>query len=505
MGNALVRNVIASIVLVILCIVIGVQAAESAKSSVVIIGALVGIFFLIWIGPRVWTLLYLLPPIMEYLPLPGKLAVLPLPFLAALVVLGYWIVMWGMGYVRIQWRGLLSLDLLVVVIAIYMAISYYRHPVSMAVFGYDAEYVGGKEYIWCILAIVYYVAISCIPCSLEQLQGVLKWGIRLTVGTCVLNVVLSLVGIRGGVDVTELADAAANTRFGMFLKLGLFGIFYMYGMYPMHRVISSPSLLFGCFLSFCGILISGWREMLMANCFIITALAIVKRELWCLILMGLAVYGALIYLSAEGIVAKFPYGMQRCLSVAPGIEIDRSVRGETEHSSEWRKEMWRWALDERTGYIEDYTWGDGFGQSVDYLRRETIAMMRGTVAYGDQDFFASTGTWHSGYITSIHRLGYVGLAIITLFYIFSIILMFRTCFAWKGTPVFFSAIFFLLPYAAQPSLFYISAGTIISFFTSFSTIALIKLMYCVAREQGLIRSFLLPQKYVPQMIREDGV
>lgn len=505
MGNALVRNVIASIVLVILCIVIGVEAAESAKSSVVIIGALVGLSFLIWIGPRVWTLLYLLPPIIEYLPLPGKFAELPIPFLVGLVVLGYWIVMWGMGYVRIQWRGLLTLDFLVVILAIYMVISYYRHPVSMAIFGYDAEFVGGKEYIWCILAIVYYLAISCIPCSLKQLQVVLKWGVRLTVATCILNIVLSLLGLRAGVSVSQLADAAANTRFGMFVKLGLFGIFYMYGMYPMRRVITSPSLLFGCFLSFCGILISGWREMLMANCFIITALAIVKRELWCLILMGLAVYGALLYLSSEGIVEKFPYGMQRCLSVAPGIVIKKEIRSGTEHSSEWRKEMWRWALDKRTGYIQDYTWGDGFGQSVDYLRRETTAAMRGTLEYGDQDFFARTGTWHSGFITSIHRLGYIGLTIITLIYSYSIVLMFRTCFAWKRTAMFFPAIFFLLPYAAQPSLFYISEGTIIKFFTTFSAIGLIKLMYCVAREQGLIRSFLLPQKYVPQMIREDGV
>jgi hypothetical protein len=245
--------------------------------------------------------------------------------------------------------------------------------------------------------------------------------------------------------------------------------------------------------------------MLMANCFIITALSIVKRELWCLVLLGLAVYGSLLYLSAEGIVEKFPYGMQRCLSVAPGIEIDREIRSGAEHSSEWRKEMWRWALDARTGYIQDYTWGDGFGQSVDYLRRETIAMMRGQVAAGQQDFFASTGTWHSGYITSIHRLGYIGLVIISLVYLLSTILMFRVSFAWKGTTLFLPCMFFVLPYAAEPALFYISAGSINSFFTTFSQVALIKLMYCVAREQGLIRSFLLPQKYVPQMIREDGV
>ena len=503
MPNAIVRNVLTSIFLVVLCFVIGVESAESAKASVGIIIALVGSVFLIWMGPRVWVLIYLVPPVMTLLPLPGKIAELPVSFLIGGVVLFYWIVMWGMGYVKFHWRAHWPMDLIVTIIGIYMAISYYRHPVSMAVFGYDSDYIGGKEYVWCICAIAYYIAISAIPCTCEQLIRVLRWGIRLSLFACVLAIVLSLLGIRGGTDITELGEAATTSRFTMFVSLSIYGIFFLYGQYPMMQVLTTPRLLVGCLLCVCGILISGWREVLMSNCFVIAALAFVKKELWCLTLLGMLAYGGLLYLSSEGLVKMFPYGMQRCLTVAPGIEVSRDVEASAGDSSEWRVEMWRWALDKRTKYIQDYVWGDGFGQSVDYLRRETTAMMRGTVAHGDQDFYASTGTWHSGVITSIHRLGYIGLCIISLVYIYSIILMFRTCMVYRGTSLFLPAIFFLLPFAASPSLFYVSAGTITKFFTDFAYISLIKLMFCVAREQGLVHPLLMRKRYIPAVIQEQ--
>ena len=295
-----------------------------------------------------------------------------------------------------------------------------------------------------------------------------------------------------------------NSRFGMFVKISIYGIFFMYGCNPMLRVLSSAKLLIGCMLCLVGILLSGWREVLMSNGLVIMALSAVKRELWCMALLGVLVYGGLLYLSSEGLVEKFPYGVQRCLSVLPGVEISREVRHETEHSSDWRIEMWQWALDSRTGYIQDYVWGDGFGQSVDYLRRETVAMMRGTVMMGDQDFYASTGTWHSGVITSIHRLGYVGLVIISLVYLYGTCMMFRVCTALRGTSMYLPAIFFLMPYAGEPALFYISEGTIPKFFSTYVSLAMIKLLYCVGREQGYIIPFAVQRHYVPQLIREQG-
>lgn len=504
MQNNVVKNVLAALFLVVLCFVVGVHAAESAVTSVGIIAAIVGIVFLLWIGPRCWALIYLLPPVMSLLPLPGKLATLPVAFVVCSGILVYWLLMWLMGYVKFKWRSLLVLDLLVCAIAIYMVVSYYRNPVSVGVLDDDAETVGGKEYIWCIVATMYYLAVSAIPATYEQLRKVMDWAVKLVVGFSVLAIVLSLAGIRGGVSMSQLADAATTSRFTMFAPLGMYCIYILYGQNPLLKVLFSPTLLVGLFLSFCAILISGWREVLMANGFIIAALAFVKRELWALVLLGLLAYGGLLFLSTEGIVKQLPYGMQRCLSVAPGVEIERDIKEETRHSSEWRVEMWRWALDPRTAYIKDYTWGDGFGQSVDYMRRERRALMRGETRYGDQDYFARTGTWHSGYITTIHRLGYVGLVILSLTFLCGIVLMFRTCSTLRGTPLYLPCLFFAIPFAGQPGLFFISAGTITTFFSTYTYLAAIKLFYCVGREQGLIAPLWHRRQYVPQVIREHG-
>ena len=502
MQNSVVKNVLAALVLVVLCFVVGSQAAENATSSLAIIAAFIGGLFLIWLGPRAWVLVFLLPPVMRYFPLPGQLAQLPVAYVICSGILCYWILMWGMGYVRFKWRSLVVLDLLVCVVAVYFVFSYLRHPVSLQMLDIDAEFVGGKEYVWCIVATTYYIAVSSIPCTYSQVKKVFQWAVRLTLICCLFGIVLSLLGIRGG-GMEQMVDSALNSRFTMFAPLGAYCIYIFYGLNPMVKVLTSPSLIVALCLSFLGILISGWREVLMSNCFVIAALSIVKRELWVMILLGLMAYGGILLLSVEGIVKEMPFGIQRCLSVAPGVEIDRDIRRDTEHSSEWRIEMWRWALDSRYGYIQDYTWGDGFGQSVDYLRRESTSLMRGSASVGEQDYFARTGTWHSGVITSIHRLGWVGLGIISCVYLFGAYLMFRVCFVLKGTELYLPALFFVLPYAGAIPLFYISAGTITGFFASYSFLAAMKLFYCVAREEGII-STSLRKRYVPMVIQEHS-
>lgn len=504
MQNSVVKNVLAVLVLVVLCFVVGAQAAENAKSSVAIIAAVLGGLFLIWLGPRSWVMIYLLPPVLEFLPMPGPLSRLPVAFVVSTGVLFYWILMWGMGYVKFKWRGLFALDLPIFIMAAYMLVSYIQHPVSMAMFGLEADFVGGKEYVWAIAATMYYLSVSSIPCSYEQVCKVFHWAIRLTLIFCIFSLLVRLSGFRGDGGVEDLVESATKSRFAMFAPLGAYCIYIIYGQTTLSSLLTSPLKLFGLFLSFIAILISGWREVLMSNCFIIAALAFVKRELWCLVMMGMLAYGGVLFLSAEGIVKEMPFGIQRCLSVAPGVEIAPDIRSETEHSSEWRVEMWRWALDSRYGYIKDYTWGDGFGQSVDYLLREQTSMMRGTASFGDQDYFARTGTWHSGIITSIHRLGYVGLVIISIVFLSALIMMFRVCFTLKGTALFLPALFFVLPYVGAVARFYVSAGTIPRFFDAYVFFATIKLFYCVAREQGLIEPWFQRKKYVPMAIKEHA-
>ena len=500
MNATAIRNVIVAIVLVLFCILVGSYAAEDKNVSVFMLAGIVGFIFMVVLGRRSWVLLYLLPPVLVFLPL-GILGKLPAGFLVAGFVLAYWALMWIMGYVQFKWRALPALDCIVLALFLYYLLTFYWHPVSINELGIEAEYVGGKEYVWCLLAVVYYVTLSCIPCSYDALYSVLRKAMYLVVGVTVL---VAISGLFGMVSAGSLGEEAGNSRFTLFSELGVVVFLIAFSKKSFHEIMASPKYI--AIMLFCcaAVVISGWRERLVMFGAIGLALCYIKREMAYIIFFGIAAYGALLYLSEEKVVEEqFPYGMQRTLSIFPGVQIRDDVRAETENSSEWRKVMWRWALDPRTGYIKDYVWGDGFGQAVSDLNRYNVSLMRGSASVGDQEDFAYTGTWHNGPILAVHRTGIVGLALITITFLYGAFLIARVCRAYRGTPMFMLAVLFLCRFYGNLALFYVSAGTIHGFFDNFIFLALVKVLYCVGRENGIIVPVFSKGRYNPMLIAEQ--
>ena len=500
MNAIAIRNVIVAIVLVLLCILIGSYAAEDKDVSVFMVAGIVGFIFMVVLGRRAWTLLYLLPPVLPFLPL-GILNRLPAGFLVAGFVLMYWALMWIMGYVQFKWRPLPALDAIVLAVFLYYVLTFYWHPVSINELGIEAEYVGGKEYIWCVLAVVYYVTLSCIPCSYDALYGVLRKTMYLVVGATAFMAVSGLFGL---VSAGSLGEEVVNSRFAMFSGLGVVVFLIAFSKKPFLKIIASPKYL--AIMLFCcaSVVISGWREKLVMFGTECLALCYIKRELAYVIFLGIAAYGSLLYLSEEKVVEEyFPFGMQRTLSIFPGVQIKDEVRRDTEHSSEWRKVMWRWALDPRTGYIKDYVWGDGFGQAVSDLNRYNVSLMRGSATIGDQEDFAYTGTWHNGPILAVHRTGMVGLALITITFLYGAFLIARVCRAYRGTPMFTVAVLFTCKFYGDIAHFYLSAGQIHKFFDDFIYLALAKVLYCIGREEGIIVPVFSKGRYNPMLIAEQ--
>ena len=500
MNATAIRNVIVAIVLVLFCILIGSYAAEDKNVSVFMVAGIVGFIFMVVLGRRSWVLLYLLPPVVGFLPL-GILQKLPAGFLIAGFVLAYWALMWIMGYVQFKWRALPALDCIVLAVFLYYLLTFYWHPVSINELGIEAEYVGGKEYVWCLLAVVYYVTLSSIPCSYDALYSVLRKTMYLVVG---VTVFVALSGLLGVVSEGSLGEVATNSRFSLFAELGVVAFLIAFSRKTFHEIMASPKYL--AIMLFCcaAVVISGWREKLVGFGAIGLALCYIKREIAYVIFFGIAAYGSLLYLSEEKVVEEhFPFGMQRTLSIFPGVQIRDDVRAETENSSEWRKVMWRWALDPRTGYIKDYVWGDGFGQAVSDLNRYNVSLMRGSAIFGDQEDFAYTGTWHNGPILAVHRTGIVGLALITITFLYGAFLIVRVCRAYRGSPMFMLVVLFLCRFYGDFTLFYISAGTIARFFDDFVYLALAKVLYCIGREEGIIVPVFSKGRYNPMLIAEQ--
>ncbi len=508
MAQNIVGKIVACLLLVLLCFVIGAQAAESAKSTLMLVVGLVGVVFMLVVGTRSWMLLFLLPPLLEVLPLPGGLKGIGCGFLVACVVLPYWLFMWAMGYVKVRWRGLLALDILFLALLCLMVAAYIKRPVTIQALGLDFDNIGGKVYFIAIGALVYYLAISLIPISYQNACKVLNWRIWVALVCSFIGAGLGLLGFGGGAEATEtLGEAMQGSRFGALLPVGMYGSLLIYALYPLSRILCNPALLMGMLVGFACIALSGFRSYMAFHIWVLTFISFVKKEMTMVICIGLLAYGGLLVLSSSGTLLSLPHGIQRTLSAIPGMKVSEDVRRSAEGSSDWRVVMWKWAMDPRTGYIKDYIWGDGFGMSLSGMQRRFRAAMRGekdNIRRLGQEAFAEDGMWHSGWITAIHRLGIVGMIVVNMFIMYSWLLILRVTISLRGTPLFVPSLVFLMPYTSAPIAFNLSAGTIDSVLSGVATIGLAKLLFCIAREQGLIIPWTQRKRYVPLMIEQHG-
>ena len=507
MAQNIVGKIVACLLMVLLCFVIGAQAAESAKSTLMLVVGLVGVVFMLVVGTRSWMLLFLLPPLLNALPLPGGIQIIGTGPLVACVVLPYWIFMWAMGYVRMRWRGLFLLDFIILLLVVLMVAAFIKRPVAIQALGLDFDNIGGRVYFVAIGAVVYYIALSCIPVSHQQACKVFNWAVWVGLACSILGAVFGLAGFESKDETQGLGDAMQGSRFGALIPLGTYVSLFIFACYPLNRILFNPALLFGMLVSFACIALSGFRSFMVSQVMVLTFMAFVKKELTKVVILGVLTYGGLLVLSASDSLLSFPHGIQRTLSIVPGMKVRENARNDAEGSTDWRVVMWEWAMDPRTGYIKDYIWGDGFGMSQSDQQRKFRAVMRGekdNLRRLAQEGFAEEGQWHSGWITAIHRLGIVGLVVVEIFLLYAWLLVLRVCVSLRGTPLFVPSLIFLMPFSTSPMMFNLAGGTIDEVFANVATIAKAKLLFCIAREQGLIVPWTQRKRYVPLMIEQHG-
>lgn len=502
MGGAF-KNIVIFLLLAILAFVAGSLASDGAQVAMMPVILVMGTFFLIYLGKNCWWLIFLVPPVMALMDV-SMLKDFPVPFVICGVVMVYWLLMSVMGYVKTTWNGFAPLDVVNALLLIYFLSTWIMNPVTLKIFTSitDEGYadVGGKEYFWAIGSAVAYLALSVIPITIPALVRVLKWAFLVSFVMAAFMCAKGLV--LGGGYSTELAE---TTRYSPFAGIGNIAYYYLFAKFPVIGIVISPWKLVLVLGACMAIAMTGFRENILNAGVYALSLSFIHRQLILLLFGCLSVWGFLVYLSNEKMLDGLPYGAKRVLTAVPGVEIeDKEITGGAQHSLDWRFEMWRWALTPSEGYIKDYVWGDGFGQSMYQLRLTTISMNRGKMHGGDQRFFAETGVWHSGVITAIHRTGFVGLGIIIIWSIVCIFYIFRVCFALrnvKGREFIYLAI---MPFVGEIVLFYVSAGSFRKLFdTIFYAAALAKVVCSVVAKEGLMPPLFARKIYVPLMHRED--
>lgn len=514
MGGNAVKSIVLLMVLVVLSFVVGAQVSDSMSDSYgafVLIGMIALGFVMLLLGEKSMALLIILPcALYDIYAFPGLsgLRSQPVPFVFSTAIAMYALLLWIMRYVHFRWRGMLILDVLVFILTIYFIGNYIAYPTAIAAFTEDAEYVGGKEYMWLALGLVYYIMVSAVDFPAQTLPKLIHRVFWACVGVHVLYLVGAAAMGRLGSMLSTAASGDA-VRFTFFNYIVPLGIYYFYASGPLGRIVVSLRSWFFLGGSSFMLLMGGRREIFLATGLAVAFMAFLKREFSCILLIVLMLYGGLFVLSSQHVLLTAPHSVQRVLSVVPGMEISRTIAQGTKGSSDTRREVWKYGLDPRTGFIKNYIWGDGFRMSLAYISRSQTAVMRraseGLNILGDERqayVFARGGLWHNGFLATVHHTGIIGLAIVICFFIVGAVMICAISRAYWGNRYYPAIMAMVMPWMAFALSYSWGSSDLCGFFGCWVFLGIIKLMYCAAREQGLLRPLFLREQYVPMTIRE---
>lgn len=504
MGTSAIKTIVLLIFLSVLAFVAGSLASEGAKQAVMPIGLVVGAVVLLCLGRHCWVLVFVLPPLYSLLGLP-TVSKLPIVYVFATLLLVYWLILYSLGRAQITWHKLPVFDSLVLLFCVYFLFTWVRNPVTLNLFVNPLTdtghiMVGGAEYVWCVFAMLFYVFMSIIPINTKILTKLLRVVFWISLILLILGTVKSLGG-GGAQQATSMGEEMQGARYGNFDGLGRAVCNYLACSYSVGVILCSP-LKMGMYIAgMAGIALSGFRSHLLDVAITMFVAQYLHRKLVTLVVLGGMVYGGLLLFSSVGGVDVMPYGVKRIMSSIPGMKVDGYVSSEAQHSLDWRYEMWEWAMDPSTGYIKDYIWGDGFGLDWYLITQRRVAESRGSFSWTNREF-ASTGVWHSGWITAIHRTGIVGLVLLLIVQVAYIVYTMRVCYWLRNIKYIEYMYFSIIPGIASIFLFHVAAGTFMGIFSGFYAFALMKIFYSQAIKEGLMPPMFQRKVYVPLIQRE---
>lgn len=508
MGSGVLKTIVVIIFLAALAFVAGSMAADGLKQAVLPTVIVLGGVVLLCMGRHCWILAFILTPLLSLFGIANYR--MPIAHFVSVALLAYWLVMCVLGYAKMTWNKVPVIDCTVLIFVIYFLSTWIVHPVTLNMLVNhitDAGYahVGGAEYIWCISASVTYIFISILPLSLDKLGKMLKWVVLLSLFISIVVSVKSAISpqVNEFGETVAMGEAIQGGRFSAFSGVGDQICFLMFCKYPIMGIICSPWKIAICMVSLVAVAISGFRGTILRIIILCILTQIYHRQFLTVLFCGVCAYVGVLALSVSIPMESLPYGVKRVFSAVPGVEVkDREVTKEAKHSLDWRYEMWEWAMDPSRGYIKDYVWGDGFGLDARAERIARININRRKISKGSNVIFAKRGVWHSGWVTAIHRLGYVGLAITVIFQLIVCFYALRICaYVWKfRNPEYFYYI--LIPLISDVIFFHYSSGTYLLFFGTFHKLSILKLTYSMAIKEGYMAPMFRKQTYVPMMLQE---
>lgn len=459
---------VTAVITLMLSLYLGIGAASAQGEVLKVTGVAMMIAILVGFGRRVWLLVPLtMLSSLSFRWMPGQWRAADLAYL---IVIGGCTLLFLTRNLKfkIQWRPIHIFGLLVIASVVQ---AYARHPVGLNVLG--SSNVGGRAYFTFAVGLMMCVLFSVLSVPVKDLFAMRKYALVGGVFTLVAQWLAYVPGLAlplalglgtGNLDFNSQGTsggAAGRNMAGADSAKILSRITVAYTN-PLKSLLFNRWTLIVCF-AILGGLVSGFRSQLGGGILILAIGVFYWQGIRAVIaaflvgvfgLMSLAILNLMLPLSPEA---------QRSLSFLPGTWEQRYVR-EGEDSNDWRFEMWEEALTSER-WIKNKIMGDGLGFSSKELDLQS-AMQQGD--YGMAGFgtlsaqqvsLLINGDYHSGPVSFVRAVGYVGLGIFALGLLAVLISSHRLLRSLKGTPYFGIAALICIPAFAQPFIFFFVFGT----------------------------------------------
>ncbi|MCC8148367.1 O-antigen ligase family protein [Akkermansia sp.] len=498
MNGNLFKIVLISVIAILLAIIGGVMSADGDPVSIALAISPFALAGLLLMKEKVWYLWILFPIL--FIPFPLLKDYSLLLIYSATIPFYLWNVLLKRS--SLTWNSIPLLDVVILMMFLHVGYIFLTHPFGLGV-NILNDYYGGKGYILFLQALLAYLCFSSLKTNSRELGKVLQWSVFLTIVFTLITTAKNIISPdSAGLDPATASGNVSeeNMRNASFLPLSQLVLLLLILNYSVWQMLKRPWWIILAGIAAVGVMISGFRSAIAYLLLLFfTVSFLYRRWFFCIVapLLGLL---ALIIMSSAGMLHSLPFSIQRTLSAVPFLDVSVQAKSDAEGSINWRLEMWEWALDDREHFIQDKVFGDGFSRNINIVKANIYEE-----AYNlshDQTSFAWNGLWHSGPISTIQTLGYIGLS---LYFILSIIGM---TYAWIVSRIYchheyrLGILYVSTLYFISPISFFVIFGDSIYIAHNIVSLSVIKALFSCAKREGLYISPYARREYMPLIIQK---
>ena len=417
MDPSKIKVIVVAILATFVALYLGISAATAQIETIMwILGSAV-LITCVSLGRRIWLIIPFLSALAIQLRIPGQPNTL---LIGQILVLGFSVILFLMRKLpfRLAWT---EMEFWVLILTLFVGQVYLRNPVSVSLFG--GATVGGKGYMLYALTLVFTLLFAGMKVPASEL----KWILRLSIIGGLCNMVISILGNfipaigyftgatfartdEAGFD-DQVVDEKAATRLGYMSGIGGNLSLWVSSYISPLRACVRPLWAILVLISLIAAAMSGFRNVIAAVGMTYLVGIIYRHGISGLGLSVFGLIGGVALLAVVNSVNPLPPNIQRSLTFLPGTWEER-YKDDTTGSNEWRFEIWREVL-LTDRWIQNKWLGDGLGFSAAELaaesndRKGARAGISGFNAH--RESVIKNGDYHSGPVSTIRVIGYVGL------------------------------------------------------------------------------------------------